>query len=256
MTTLLVPELQRYLTRRVTWIGGIAVVGLLATVTFLVGIRNMTSYGDSTELSSLGPGMILLPTALLGAWSYFTAASAIGSEQSSGALGTWLTFNPRRWRVFGAKLLAVALPSALLAAAALIVTTGWALLLSDRAHPTALTWMLGAVVRGVLVVASCAVLGFVIALATGSTLGALGVLVGWLVLIALQAFFAEVTHAYWTWFGLERVVFEFLMSNDWRYFGELHIDPVLVGGAGVIWFGFVGAVAIASGYLFARRDID
>ncbi|WP_432559102.1 hypothetical protein [Granulicoccus sp. GXG6511] len=256
MTSLLAPELERYLTRRVTWIGGVTTLGLLALASLFAGLQSRTSYQSEVELASFGPGMIVLAVALTGAWSYFTAASAIGSEQSSGALGTWLTFNPRRWPVYGAKLVSVVVPAAILSGVTLVAAVGWSLLVSTSSHPTAVGWMLAAAVRGVLLVMSIAALGFVLALVTRSTLGALGVLVGWLVLFVLQLLFGSAAGGYWQWIGLEWAAGEFLLNSEWRTYGQLHSDPLAIGSAGLVWFTFIAVVVVVGGLLFARRDID
>ncbi|MDO5683097.1 MAG: hypothetical protein Q4G46_09765 [Propionibacteriaceae bacterium] len=253
MTTLLVPELQRYLTRRVTWITGLVAASLFGVIALFAGAQ---SSGPRVRLSDFGPSMIVLAVMLVSAWSFFTAASAIGSEQSSGALGTWLTFNPRRWPVFTAKLLSVTLPAAVAGLAALLVAFGWSLLISSYSPPSAVVGMFGMVIRGTLVVVSIAALGFVLAVITRSTLGALGVLVGWLVLFVFQVAITSMMGAYSQWIGLERALAEFLLNQEYVRYGEIHSNPWVVGGAGLIWFAFVAAVVIFAGWLFARRDVD
>jgi hypothetical protein len=132
----------------------------------------------------------------------------------------------------------------------------WSLIVSTHSHPSAVAWMLAAGVRGVLVVVSVAVLGFVIALVTRSTLGALGVLVGWLVLVVLQAFFSTVAIGHWEWIGLERVLGEFLLNSHSTVHGALHADPAVIAGAGLLWFGVIALVVVLGGALFAGRDVD
>lgn len=256
MTTLVAPELERYLTRRPTWIALIIATGVLATIALALGAQaNGRDYPRS--LDNYGPGLVVVATVIVGAWGFFTAASAIGSEQTSGALGTWLTFNPRRGRVFAAKLISAAVPTLLLAGLATFLALGWSLVITDLREPGDLGDLLLMAVRGALLASSFAILGFVFALIGRSTLSALGVLVGWLVLVALQAFFSS-TFGYrhgWQWFGLERVVGEFLFNSEsWSRRG-LGIDYGLVAVNGVLWFGLVAVIIAIAAALFARRDI-
>lgn len=254
MTSLVAPELERYLTRRPTWIGAVVAAVVLATISLALGAQ-ATGARYQIQLDSYGPGLVILATAIVGAWGYFTAASAIGSEQTSGALGTWLTFNPVRSRVFGAKVMAAALPTLVLALLATFAAIGWALVISDWGEPGVLADLVFMAVRGSLVAVSFAVLGFLVALLGRSTLSALGVLIGWLVLVAMQAFFSSAIGYRWQWVGLERVIGEFLFNNEsWTSHG-LGIDYALVVGYGVMWFGVVAALIAIAAAVFARRDI-
>lgn len=254
MTRLLVPELERYLTRRPTWIGGVIALGLAAALSVLVTVdRSHDSYPVS--LSQFGPALIIINTVVIGAWAYFTAASAIGSEQTSGALGTWLTFNPRRHRVFVAKLITVSVPAALLSALGLLVALGWNLIVSDRHDAALLGELVGMAVRGVLVTTSFAILGFVIALIGRSTLSALGFLIGWLVLAVLQLL--SVSSLGGEWIGLERVIAEFLHNNEgYRAGSMLGIGYEHVVLCGLIWFTVVGAAAAVGAAVFSERDVQ
>ncbi len=254
MTPLVAPELERYLTRRPTWIGAVVAAVVFTAVSFTLGAEALGARYP-VSLSSYGPGLIILATVIVGAWGYFTAASAIGSEQASGALGTWLTFNPRRGRVYVAKLIAVAVPTLVLALVSTTLAIGWALIVSDRQAPGELGDLMLMALRGVLVAGSFAVLGFVCALIGRSTLSALGVLVGWLVLVAMQAFFSSAIGHGWQWMGLERVIGEFLFNNESWVSHGLGIDYALVVANGFLWFGLVAALVAITAAVFARRDI-
>ncbi|WP_425309856.1 hypothetical protein AADG42_14175 [Ammonicoccus fulvus] len=254
MITLVAPELERYLTRRPTWIGAVVAVVVWGAISLMLGVEALDARYP-VGLAAYGPGLIIVATAVVGAWGYFTAASAIGSEQASGALGTWLTFNPTRGRVYATKLIAVTVPTLVLALVATTLATGWALILSDRQEPGELGDLMLMAVRGVLVAGSFAVLGFVFALIGRSTLSALGVLVGWLVLVAMQAFFALALGHGWEWVGLERVIGEFLFNNESWVSHGLGIDYAVVVANGFLWFGLVAALVAVAAAVFARRDL-
>ena len=110
------------------------------------------------------------------------AGSFIGAEYSSGSIANWLSFLPRRGRVFASKLVTIAVFSALVSAAA----TGLALtaaLVMARAYDLPvgrLSAELGMLGRGVLVAVALAVLGFCIGTIGRHTAAAIGVLLGYL----------------------------------------------------------------------------
>lgn len=256
MTALLAPEFERYLTRRVTWIGAITSAVLVMIVTTMLALEPFSGpYRYQPSLASVGPGLIIIATIITGAWGFFTAASAIGSDQSSGALGTWLTFNPQRNRVYLAKLVAVLVPTVVYAFIATCGSTFLALLVSETPTPDALLAIMGMALRGTIVAGSFAILGFVLGLVGRSTLSALGVLVGWLVLVVLQAFFSSVTPGPKTWIGLEAVIGEFLMSGMYQSSDGLVFDYPMITMAG-LGCGMAMAIVIAVGWVaFTRRDV-
>jgi len=112
------------------------------------------------------------------------AASFIGAEYSSGSIANWLTFVPRRGRVFWSKLLTMIGFAAMLGAfAAALVLFAAAVLARLYGSPIESFAELGAMGgRSVLAVIGLTVLGFCAALVTRHTAGAIGVLLGYAVL--------------------------------------------------------------------------
>ena len=110
------------------------------------------------------------------------AGSFIGAEYSSGSIGNWLSFLPRRGRVFLSKLVTVVAFSALAGA----VFTGLALLVAlviarryglSAGGLGAELAMLG---RGILVAVALGILGFCISTIGRHTAAAIGALLGYL----------------------------------------------------------------------------
>ena len=110
------------------------------------------------------------------------AGSFIGAEYSSGSIGNWLSFLPRRGRVFASKLVAVTAFSALMSAvfSGLALTAALALARWYGRSVGGLGAELGMLGRGVLVAVALAVLGFCLGTVGRHTAAAIGALLGYL----------------------------------------------------------------------------
>ncbi|SDD61550.1 ABC transporter permease subunit [Auraticoccus monumenti] len=138
-------------------------------------LRTPTPFADAATL------VLSLSTYLLGLGGLLIAASVIGAELSSGAIGNWLTFIPRRVPVYLAKLGAVVV--ALLLGAAVLQT------LLVLAHVVLATthgavwgdvggvWWMAA--RSLLVVLALSVVGFTVACLGRHTIVAVGAFLGY-----------------------------------------------------------------------------
>jgi ABC-2 type transport system permease protein len=133
--------------------------------------------------------------------AFVLGASAIGAEFTTGSMGTWLTFQPRRLRVALSKLAAVALGGAAMAVTfglltnlgarmvAVVNRPGEQLVLPEPATTTGSVPQL--LLRVVVVAVVAAVAGASLALVLRYTAGVVGVLLAYAVgveLIAAQAF--------------------------------------------------------------------
>jgi ABC-2 type transport system permease protein len=110
------------------------------------------------------------------------AGSFIGAEYSSGSIANWLSFLPRRGRVFASKLVTIVVFSALVSAAATGIALAAALVMA-QAYDLPLGGLnaeLGMLGRGVLVAVALAVLGFCIGTIGRHTAAAIGALLGYL----------------------------------------------------------------------------
>ncbi|MEU8225485.1 ABC transporter permease subunit [Kribbella sp. NPDC048915] len=139
--------------------------------------------------TQIAPELLHATTYFLAFAAFLIGASFLAAEFSSGAIGNWLTFEPRRLRVYGSKLLAAALGFVPVAAIALaIVLFGTYLIidrLGDTTSATGKVWgdLLALAGRAALTTAAAAVLGSVTGLLLRHTAAAIGVVMGYVVLI-------------------------------------------------------------------------
>ena len=140
-------------------------------------------------LHDLLPSALEVTAALVSFAAFVVGAGFTGAEVASGSLSTWLTFEPRRLRVLGSKLLAVVLGTAAVGAAAvgLMLTTGWLLVhhYNPGAHTPSGLWstVAGQAGRAVALTAAAGIAGAALALLLRHTAAALGVVVGYLVVV-------------------------------------------------------------------------
>jgi ABC-2 type transport system permease protein len=129
-----------------------------------------------------------LSSAVVALVAFMIAASFIGAEYSSGSIVNWLTFIPRRGRVFWSKLLTLIGFAALLGAsgAALVLASALALAKLHNSQIESLRELAEMGARSSLAVIGLAVLGFCFALITRQTAGALGVLLGYAIVWFLR----------------------------------------------------------------------
>lgn len=141
----------------------------------------------ATPFADIAPVAVQLSAYVTLLAAFFVGASFIGAEYSTGSLANWLTFVPQRLKVYGSKLVAVVLASALGGAVANFSMLGLVALLT-RVNGGALTGF-GAVAddagRAVPVAVLAGVAGFVFALLTRHTVAALGIALGYLVVSAV-----------------------------------------------------------------------
>ena len=202
--------------------------------------------------------------------AFMIAASFIGAEYSSGSIANWLTFVPRRGRVFWSKLLTVLGFAALLGAfAGALVLFAAAALARLYGSPIESVAELGAMGgRGVLAVIGFTVLGFCAALLTRHTAGAIGVLLGYAVIWFVRngplsslawaqrltpwtpeaSLAAIVEHGYTYSVPIEKVTPEGA-TIEW-----VERTVSLTYGA-IYWSILITLVIIASLLIFGRRDV-
>jgi ABC-2 type transport system permease protein len=153
----------------------------LATTPTFEGDADTWPAPGVTTLTQLAPLLLLL--ALVVGVSFLTA------EISTGAIGLWLTFEPRRQRVYWSKAVSVAIGVLPVVVVAYLVMVGGAYgayALNDQLGPvTADTWARLAGVGGRLLVAAALVAATGAALGTllKNAAGALGLVVAWIAVV-------------------------------------------------------------------------
>jgi ABC-2 type transport system permease protein len=120
--------------------------------------------------------------------AFVIAASFIGAEYTTGSIVNWLTFVPRRGRVFWSKLLSLVGFAALLGAlgAALVLAGAVGVAKLHDSHVESLRDLAEMGARSSLAAVALAVLGFCLAVITRHTAGALGVLLGYAIVWFLR----------------------------------------------------------------------
>ncbi len=134
------------------------------------------------QIVKLGVGFAAAAAVLAG---FVLAASFIGAEYSSGSLGNWLTFVPRRDKVYAAKVAALAMGTAVLGVLAELLMVGAAAIITSIiGQPlTGIGGVVAMAARSIPAVVFAALVGFCIAMLTRHTVAALGVLLGYGLLV-------------------------------------------------------------------------
>jgi len=227
--------------------------------------------GSQLTFADSGLGLVeqmMLPIAFAAG---LMAASFVGAEASSGSLGTWLTFAPRRVPVYlsklGAAVLGVLPPTVL----ALAVATGggWAVF---AVHGTvgdagAEVWtrILQADGRLVVVAVVAAVLGVALAFLVRHTAAVLGVVVGWAVVVegllrnlvpAVAPMTAQVNLAAWASAGTEYGTTECRTGVDGMQVCDWVSHEVSMTHGGLLLAAAAVVVTVVSVLVLRVRDVS
>ncbi len=142
-------------------------------------LENYTGTQAFDEVATLS---LQVSVYLVGLTALMVAGSFIGAEYSTGSIANWLSFIPRRGRVFASKLITVvtlsALASAVCAALMIGIVYGLARWYDVPVVKLAETISMGG--RGILVAVALAVIGFCTGLIGRHTAAAIGVLLAYL----------------------------------------------------------------------------
>jgi ABC-2 type transport system permease protein len=216
------------------------------------------------------PDLLQGSSYLLAFAAFLIGASFVGAEFSSGSIGNWLTFEPRRLRVYGSKLTAAAVGMVPVAAVSLaLLLAGTYLIIAQMGVTTGLTgkvWgnLLETSGRAVVVAAVAGALGGVLALLLRHTAAAIGVIMGYLVLV--EGVFGSTLEKVQPW--LARLNFDAWVLHGTTYYlqnckttpeGYYNCEPVektLSFEHGAWYLGVLAVVLIALGaFVFNRRDV-
>ena len=217
------------------------------------------------------PDLLLGSSYLLAFVAFLIGASFVGAEFSSGAIGNWLTFEPRRLRVYGSKLLGVAIGMAPVAVVVLaIMLAGTYLIighLGTTAGTTGKVWgeLAGTAGRSVLLTAAAGALGGVFGLLLRHTAAAIGIAMGYLVLVEgvfggflmqVQPWLVRLNFDAWVKHGTKYYVEKCQVMTDGGY-NCTGIEKTLSFEHGAWYLGIATVVLLALGAaVFSRRDIS
>jgi ABC-2 type transport system permease protein len=198
----------------------------------------------------------------------------VTAEFGAGSIGTWLTFVPRRGRVYASKVLVAGTGAMLPAALALVVALGGAYAAAavhDAVGATTgdvwagLGWQ---VLRTVVLAGAVGVVGAALGFALRGAAATLGVVVGWLLLVdgLLAGFVPALVR--WTF----RLNVAAWTQGTTTYWVEVPCDDVVSSGGGTVvctaeeqltavqaapvLAGAVVLLVVLGGLVFRRRDID
>jgi hypothetical protein len=250
MTALLRSELRKCWSRRAVHLFGLlALAGIaLAAVLVFINSAKPENHFDVVDINNVFQG-VSAPLTILG---IALAASFTGAEWSAGTMTTLLTWEPRRGRVYLAKLVAAAIFT-FISAIVLQLVLGLALLPSGLAHGSAAGanahwfWTAAASAsRGAIVAVLGAAIGLAIAWLARNTTAA--VLVTFFYLFVLENVILGLKQQWSGWLFSENAGI-FIVGPKLDIRGHSSIQALLVL---CVYAGVVTAVSVA---LFSRRDV-
>jgi ABC-2 type transport system permease protein len=217
------------------------------------------------------PDLLLGSAYLLAFAAFLIGASFLGAEFSSGAISNWLTFEPRRLRVYGSKLLALAIGAIPLAVVVLAIVLGGTFLIIDHLGTTAGTtgkvWgdLTATAGRAVLLSAAAGALGGVVGLLLRHTAAAIGVAMGYVVLVEAvfggfltkaQPWLVRVNFDAWVKHGTTYWVEKCQSSADGGYYCE-SVEKAVSFEHGAWYLAVITVLLLAAGAgAFYRRDVN
>jgi ABC-2 type transport system permease protein len=225
----------------------------------------------ATPFAEVAPAAVQLSAYVALLAAFLVGASFIGAEYSTGSLANWLTFVPQRLRVYGSKLVAVALASALGGAVASFLMLGLVALLT-RTNGGALTGLGDAAAmagRAVPIAVLAGVAGFVFALLTRHTVAALGIALGYVVTSAVLSTIAANADGPLGWLPPwlpENNVAAFLEhGTTYQQYvetvteqgtsGESIEKHISFGHSAVYWAVLLVVAVVSAALVFRRRDV-
>lgn len=203
--------------------------------------------------------------------AFLIGASLIAAEASTGNLGMWLTFAPRRGRVLASKLAAsgiTALLYGLLAAAFMMAGVAGGTAINDAFDPNPELWKTLALeaTRGIALVTVAGVAGAAIGALVRHTAAVLGIILGYMVIV--EGMIGSLNPWMQPWLLLTniRAVLESRVTLMWQEctinatngFNEcVDVEKVLTLADGSLYLGILMAVLLTATWLvFRRRDVS
>lgn len=233
---------------------------------------NWASWGKpQATFATTMPGVLRAGSYLLALVGFLIGTGFVAAEFSSGSMANWLTFEPRRSRVYASKLSAAGLgliPVALVLLG--LLTAGvWLIVgnLGTTAGTTTKVWgdlgLTGA--RSIALTVAAAVVGAAIGVLLRHTAAVIGIAMAYLVLI--EAVFGRQLQGAQPW--LLRLNFESWLTHGTKYFSEVcttdaqgsyscqGIEKILTFGHSATYLGIMVVLIIGlAALVFRRRDVS
>jgi ABC-2 type transport system permease protein len=223
------------------------------------------------NFAQMMPDGLLTESYLLTFIGFLVGASFVGAEFSSGSMANWLTFEPRRTRVYASKLAAAGLGLIPVTVALLgLLTAGvWVIVdhFASTAGTTAKMWgALGEMgARSLALALAAAVAGAAIGVLVRRTVAVLGIAIGYLVLV--EGVFGQALQGARPW--LLQLNVNAWLQHDARYlinscstdpqgnYGCQGVEKILTFGHSSAYLGLllVFVVGLAA-LVFRRRDVS
>lgn len=215
-----------------------------------------------TLVSDVGLGFLML--------AFVVGVSFVAAEFGTGAMGNWLTFEPRRTRVYASKVAAAALgviPAAvvgvvLLVAGAWLVFSHWGTLGDVTGDVWAATAVSG--LRLVLAVVGFSALGVALGTLMRNTAAAVGVLVAYVVVV--EGIVRGQIDGFQTWFlqlnlsavlsGVGEYWYDVCTSSPQGRVCEGFPGTVSLTHGALVLTAVVAVVVVVAGLVFRRRDVS
>jgi ABC-2 type transport system permease protein len=233
---------------------------------------NLANWGKPVaKFTQMMPNVLLAGSYLLAFVSFLVGAGFVAAEFSSGSMANWLTFEPRRMRVYVSKLGAAGLGLIPVTVALLgLLTAGTWLIVSNLASTAGTTtkvWgdlaLTGG--RGVALAVAAAVAGAAMGVLLRHTAAVLGIAVGYLVLV--EGVFGQALQGARPW--LLQLNFNAWLQHGATYFiqtcktdaqGNYNcqgVEKVLSFGHGSAYLGVLVVVVVGlAALVFRRRDVS
>jgi ABC-2 type transport system permease protein len=253
MIALLRSEFLRLRSRRVLlFLSGLGVVGILVGMS-IAALKSHSGTSQQLELSGL-PDILKGISFILIVFGLVIGASSVGADWQAGSMATLLTWEPRRTRVFVARVVVVVLTVFVVAVALQALLVGLFLLVADLRGTTEFAPGVGRASEGaILRVGAMAsigsVLGMSIAMLGRSSTAALGAVFVYLAVVEnlLRGLYPSITK--WT-FAVSAVVFV-----DGK--PAVLFNQVLTFGRALLTLGVYLTLLLVAGLTsFRVRDVD
>ncbi len=217
------------------------------------------------------PDILLGGSFVLAFFGFVVGAGFLAAEFSSGSMANWLTFEPRRMRVYGSKLVAAGLGLLPVSLALLGLLTGGAWLIVGHFGSTAgttskmwgdLGWMGG---RSVALALAATVSGAAIGVLLRHTAAVIGIAMGYLVLV--EGVFGQALQGVQPW--LLQLNFTSLVKHGATYYPTVcttdsrgsyncqGVEKILTFGHSATYLGMMAVLLVVlAAVVFRRRDVS